>query len=82
MATADGLIITAGSVAFLGNMKEAGGFPPNGATTIAATAILTIIAAFTRNSVIEGPFKAFAALVLLAAVYRYVPAFAKDKKNG
>lgn len=85
MASSDGLIIAAGTVSFIGNMKEASGFPPNGVTIIGATAALAIVAALTKGTPVEQPFVAFAALALLAAVYRYVPAFRnikKGKNNG
>jgi hypothetical protein len=78
--SADHLIIGAGSLAFISNFKQAGGFPPNGITTIAATALLAFLAATTKDSAIAPAVSAFAGLVLLVAVFKYVPGLTKKGK--
>lgn len=82
MATADGLFIATGGVAFLGSFAEQGGFPSNGYAIIGGTAALTFLASLTNNSPISGPVKGLAALTLLGAVYRYVPALYKTSQKG
>ena len=89
MASADGLMLVAGGLAFAGNFKKEGGFPPNGYGIIAATAALSFLAATSKNSALEGPVKALAGLMLLAAIYAYIPGLMtnetkkrKAKKNG
>lgn len=81
MAKPDHLIIAAGTLAFVSNFKEAGGFPENGATTIAGTAALAAILATQRSSRIAPVVSAFAALVLLAAAFYYIPGLTK-KQTG
>lgn len=81
MATASNLTMLAGGIAFAGNFKESGGFPENGYTIIAATATLTVIFAMTNRTAFAQPTAALAGLMVLAAVYRYVPAFTKGKKS-
>lgn len=73
MATSEGLILGAGGLAFAASFKEAGGFPPNGYAVIGGTVALTFIASFTSGSVLSGPVKALAALMLLGAAIRYIP---------
>jgi hypothetical protein len=80
--SADGMTLAAGTVTFLGHMHKEGQFPEQGVSIITATIALTLIAAATRGTPIEPPFKAFAALGLLVAIYVHVPAFRKDKRNG
>lgn len=79
---ADGLVILAGGVTFASNFKESGGFPPNGFGILGATFVLTFLAAVTRKSAIEPAVKALAALMLLGAIFRSVPALSKGKNNG
>lgn len=79
MASAGGLLIGAGAVSFAGNFKEAGGFPDNGYGIIAATVALTFLASTVENTAVNKPAKALAALMLLAACYRYIPALTKKK---
>lgn len=89
MATAGGLVLGAGGVAFLGSFKEAGGFPSNGYAIIAGTTALTFLASVTDKGPLSGPVKALAALMLLVAILRYVPGLRKStslkmkgKRNG
>jgi len=77
---AEGLTIAAGSVAFIGNFAEEGGWPTNGYKIVGATIALAIIFSFAGNGPLSKPVTALAALMLLAAVYRYVPAFRKKGK--
>jgi len=77
---AEGLTIAAGSIAFIGNFAEEGGWPGNGYQIVGATIALTIIFSFASNGPLEKPVTALAALMLLASVYRYVPAFRKKGK--
>lgn len=77
MPSAEGLIIATGATAFASNFKESGGFPSNGYGIIGATIALVFIASFTAKGSFEKPIRALAALMLLGAVYRYVPAFTK-----
>lgn len=80
MATAEGLVIGAGAVSFLGNFKESGGWPSNGYKILGATAVLAVLAAFSQDSRLAGPIKALAALMLLVSVYKYVPTLSKKGK--
>lgn len=87
MASAEGMVMASGALAFAGSFKEAGGFPSNGYSVIAGTAMLTFLASLTRNSPISQPVKALAVLMLLAAAIRYIPGLAKTsntrgKRNG
>lgn len=80
---AEGLVLGAGGLAFVGSFKEAGGFPSNGYAVISATAVLAFLASTSKGSPIEGPVKALAGLMLLAAVLRYVPGLSNVKtKKG
>lgn len=84
---ADFLIITAGSIAFAANFRDAKGFPDNGYETIAATITLAVIMATVKNSSIAPAANAFAGLALLVAIFYYVPGFTKNrskkgKRNG
>lgn len=82
MATAEGLIVGAGGLAFAGSFVEAKAFPPNGYKIISATIVLTLLASIAKGP-LSGPVKGLAALMLLASVYRYIPAFTKTKtKKG
>lgn len=81
MPSPDHLIIAAGSVAFIGNFKKAGGFPPNGIATIAGTAVLATVFAAGKDSDIAPALSAFAALVLLVAVFKYVPGLTKTRTS-
>ena len=79
MATSEGLILGAGALAFGASFKEAGGFPPNGYAVIGGTVALTFIASFTGGSVLAGPVKGLAALMLLGAAIRYIPNLSNTK---
>lgn len=78
---ATGIVLAAGTVSFLGNMKQAGAFPPNGVRVITATIILTILASIADNSVLAKPAKWLAILMLLSALLAYVPYFSNTKKG-
>lgn len=88
MASSTGLVMAAGSLAFVGSFKEAGGFPDNGYAIIAGTTALTFITSLTNGSAIEPAVKALAVLMVLGAAFRYIPGLSKttskkkDKKNG
>jgi hypothetical protein len=81
MPSAEGLIIATGATAFAGNFRESGGFPSNGYGIIGATIALVFIASFTAKGSFNGPIKALAGLMLLGAIYRYIPAFTENKKR-
>ena len=81
MATPDGIILTAGALAFAGNFAEQDGFPSNGYAIIGGTVALTFLASLTNNTPITPAVKGFAWLVLLGSAYRYIPAFT-TKKTG
>lgn len=86
MASADGMILAAGGLAFAGNFAKSGGFPENGYGIVGGTVALAFILALTKNTPISTPAKAFAGLTLLVAIYVYVPHLTKKnrkaKKNG
>ena len=87
MASAEGMILGAGGLAFAGSFKQSGGFPPNGYAVIGGTVVLTFLASFAKDSPISGPVKGLAGLMLLAATIRYVPGLStgynkKGKKHG
>lgn len=88
---ATSLVLAAGSLAFVGSFKEAGGFPSNGYAVIAGTTALTFVVSMTNNTSIEPAVKALAGLMVLAAAFRYIPGLTnqskhptkkKEKKNG
>lgn len=82
MMTSEGMIMGAGGLAFVGNYVKQGRFPENGYGIITATVALVFLATFAKGSRIEPVVKAFAGLMLLAAVYRYIPAFTKQRKKS
>lgn len=82
MAQPDHLVIAAGSLAFISNFKTAGGFPSNGIQTIAGTAVLATLFAFTKDSALAPAVSALAALILLVAVFVYVPGLTRTAKKG
>ena len=75
--TGSGLVMVAGTIAFLGSMKEAGGFPPNGARIVFATMVLTVVVSVFDNGALTQPVKWLGVLMVLAALIRYVPKFSK-----
>jgi len=81
MATADGLVLLTGGVAFAGSFAEEGGFPSNGYAILGSTAALTFLASLSNGTPISPAVKGLAGLMLLGAVYRYVPAFTKTKSS-
>ncbi len=81
MASPDGIILTAGALAFAGNFSEQDGFPSNGYAIIGGTVALTFLASLTNGTPITPAVKGFAWLVLLGSAYRYIPAFT-TKKTG
>lgn len=82
----EGKTLLAGTIAFIGSFKEAGGFPSNAPRIIAATLVLTIIYSLGSKSKIEPIISGLATLTLLASVLYYIPVIAgkkrKVKKNG
>lgn len=85
MAVSDGMFLAAGGLALTGNFVKAGGFPSNGYGIIGGTIALAFIASMTKSTPLDKPMKAFAGLVLLVAIYTYVPTLRKSgkgKKNG
>jgi hypothetical protein len=83
MPSPEGVVILAGGTAFVGAWKEENGFPEKGYVMISATIALVFLASFSKDSAFEGPVKALAGLMLLAAIYRYVPGLIKKgKTNG
>lgn len=82
MASAEGLLIGAGGLAFAGSFKDSGGFPENGYAIIGATVALVFLASTVSDTGLARPVKALAGLMLLVSAYRYIPAFTKGKNNG
>jgi len=83
--TSDGIVLSAGAVALVGSFKDSGGFPPNGIQIVGATLVLAFLFSLAKDGPLAGPTKALAGLMLLAAIYRYVPGLfntRKVKKNG
>ncbi len=81
MMRADHMILAAGTISFTANFRDARGFPDNGISTIAATGFLAFILATTRGTDLERVSRAFAGLVLLVAIFYYVPGF-YEKATG
>lgn len=81
MTTPDGIILTAGALAFAGSFAEADGFPPNGYSIIGGTVALSFITALAGSTPLSPAVKAFAWLVLIGSAYRYIPALT-TKKTG
>lgn len=84
---ASNIVMLAGGLAFVGSFKEAGGFPPNGYAVIGGTVALVFLTTLANGTAIDPAVKGLAGLMVLAAVYRYVPGLtkkskAKDKKHG
>lgn len=75
-----GLVMLAGGIAFLGNMKEAKGIPSNGVRIIFATMILAIIISILDNGPLVKPVKWLGYLMVLASVIRYVPTLSQKGK--
>lgn len=87
MPASSNIVLAAGTLAFIGSFKEAGGFPSNGYAVIAGTTALTFLASLTNETPIEPAVKALAVLMLLAAAFRYIPGLTdttkkKDKQHG
>lgn len=85
---ASSLIMVAGGIAFVGSFKDAGGFPSNGYAVIGGTTALVFITSLTNGSAIDPIVRGLAGLMVLAAVYAYVPGLTKktstkkDKTHG
>lgn len=86
---ASSLVMVAGGLAFIGSFKQAGGFPSNGYAIVGGTVALTFITSLTNGSTIDPAVRGLAGLMLLAAVYAYVPGLTKkstptkkDKSHG
>lgn len=73
--SAAGLVIIAGSIAFLGNMKLDKSFPKDAFRIIASTLILAVIISFFDNGKLSTPTRWLGYLMVLSALIRYVPAF-------
>ena len=81
MATADKLVLGAGMIAFAGSFKQAGGFPENGYAIVGGTAALAFITSFTNGTILQKPAVWLSVLLLMSAIYVYVPGLAKNKKG-
>lgn len=81
MASAEGLLMTSGAVAFVGSWKESGGFPEKGVTMVSSTIALVVLASLIKGEW-EKPVKALAAVMLLAVAIRYIPGLATNKKTS
>lgn len=66
-------VLGAGAVAFVGSWSAAGGFPPNGYRIVISTSILALLAIVGKNTALEPLIKAFAILMLISALYGYIP---------
>jgi len=81
-AKPDSIVLLAGGISFAGNFAGQKGFPDNGYAIIGATVALAFIASLTNGTPIHPAVRALAGLMLLASVYRYIPGFTKQKKEG
>ena len=81
MATPDGMALAAGGIAFAGNFAESDGFPANGYAIIGGTIALSFIAALASTTPLKPAVRAFTGLVLLVAIFRYVPALNDKRKR-
>lgn len=77
MPASSNIVLAAGSLAFIGSFKEAGGFPSNGYAVIAGTTALTFLASLASKTPIDPAVKALAVLMLLGAAFRYIPGLTK-----
>lgn len=77
----EGMILTAGTLSLIGNGVRSGGFPENGVGIIAATSVLAFIAAMSKSTPFAPVMRAMAVLLLLAAVYAYIPGLVKQTKH-
>lgn len=77
---ASGTYLAAGGLAFVGSFKEAGGWPSNGYAVVAGTTALTFLASLTEDTAMGPAVKALGILMLLAALYRYIPGLTNQTK--
>jgi hypothetical protein len=75
----DGVVIGAGTIAFVGSMREAQAFPPNGVRIIVSTGLLAIAASIAGNGPLRQPVTLLAWLMVITALIRYVPYFNTKK---
>lgn len=74
---AQGLVLMAGGLAFVGSFKEADGFPSNGYAIIGGTTALAFIASLSSGSKLDPAIKMLGVLMVLGAAYRYIPGLSK-----
>lgn len=79
--SAAGLIMLAGLIAFLGNMKVDRQFPKAGVRIITATVVLAIVMSLFDNGRFSPIARGLGYLMVLAALVRYVPYFSKKGKT-
>jgi hypothetical protein len=77
LSSGAGLAGLAGTIAFLGSMKEAKSFPPNGVRIIFATLMLVVVVSLFDRGPLASPIKALGMLMVLGALIRYVPKLSK-----
>jgi hypothetical protein len=80
VGSAAALVMIAGTIAFLGSMREAKMFPPNGVRIIFSTLALAIVLSLFDHSRFSPIVRGVAGLMVLTAVIRYVPKFSKKGK--
>lgn len=81
MASADGMVLLAGGLAFTGSFIKSGGFPENGYAIVGGTVALSFIVALASQSPLKPAVRAFAILILLVSAMRYIPALSKSDKK-
>lgn len=79
MANPETPYVIAGTVAVVGGWAKHGGWPPNGTEAVAATVVLSLIAATTANTSVEPFVVAVGWLLVMGAVYAAVPALTTKK---
>lgn len=79
VGSAAGLVMLAGTIAFLGNMKVDKGFPKAGVRIVTATIVLSIILSVFDNGKLSPIARGIGYLMVLSAVIAYVPKFSNKK---
>jgi hypothetical protein len=78
--SAAGLVMIAGTIAFLGSMREAKMFPPNGVRIIFSTMALAVVISLFERGSLAPAVRALGYLMILTALVRYVPKFSTKGK--